>query len=303
MLLLTLFDRVHRLNAHYDECHKEEESDYSKTIFFLEKLASDEDLQYTCSVCPAKFANESLCKAHISYVHNCSLCSKFFKRRAELIRHKATHSGLNKKYPCELCGSLFSDKNYLEVHARKHTREEPFSCEYCNKRFKDPNHFKYHIRSHTEQPSKMCNYCGKGFYKDSLLKRHLLTHTGKHAFVCTRCKKGFSETGLKYHLLHSKSECATAVAKTAEINSVKSSTLVQDMVGRPTVSYDQDGGATVTIHRPSFDDVLNQTQAPLSTSPTEIVQENQSYVLGRVVQTDHGAQLLVVNEKSDKLSE
>lgn len=195
------------------------------------------------------------------------------------------------------------DKNYLEVHARKHTREEPFSCEYCNKRFKDPNHFKYHIRSHTEQPSKMCNYCGKGFYKDSLLKRHLLTHTGKHAFVCTRCKKGFSETGLKYHLLHSKSECATAVAKTAEINSVKSSTLVQDMVGRPTVSYDQDGGATVTIHRPSFDDVLNQTQAPLSTSPTEIVQENQSYVLGRVVQTDHGAQLLVVNEKSDKLSE
>ncbi|XP_067119424.1 zinc finger protein 728-like [Centruroides vittatus] len=65
-------------------------------------------------------------------VHACKICGKKFKRKSNLLNHKATHSE-DRPFKCDICNKSFKWKGQVNVHKRTHSEERPFKCDICNK--------------------------------------------------------------------------------------------------------------------------------------------------------------------------
>ena len=57
----------------------------------------------------------------------------------------------NSKFPCTICGKLFSSKSVVGRHVRIHTGEKPYKCEICGKRFNQRSSMKSHQVVHLKQ--------------------------------------------------------------------------------------------------------------------------------------------------------
>ena len=88
----------------------------------------------------------------------------------------STSSFLNKRYKCQICGKIFAQKKYAEMHFRTHNGEKPFKCSVCNVGFLTNGNLKRHMIVHTGEKPYTCSYCGKSFSFSTNMKRHIQIH-------------------------------------------------------------------------------------------------------------------------------
>ena len=144
-----------------------------------------------------EFTNNELNNEEKPY--KCDLCSKRFKRRYDLKKHRRTHT-CEKPYECEICHKQFTQSSSLARHRRIHTGEKPHACEFCEKRFTESSALKNHKRIHTREKPYKCEFCEKAFGDHSALRDHRRIHTGERPFKCDFCYKSFITSGnLRVH--------------------------------------------------------------------------------------------------------
>ncbi|XP_078593994.1 uncharacterized protein LOC144871909 [Branchiostoma floridae x Branchiostoma japonicum] len=180
-----------------------------------------EILTSECDICGKYFAGQNLMKRHKEQVHmnvrkfKCNVCSKDFKRKAELVIHMSVHTGdhphlcmycgksfkiqaslkqhisihLNiKKHVCQLCGRAFNQKINLRKHLESHNSSKEFQCEACGKTFQHSDTLRLHMRRTHLNEGKSCRYCGKKFLRSAVLQIHEdAVHNGIRNKMCPVC--------------------------------------------------------------------------------------------------------------------
>ncbi|XP_006901021.1 PREDICTED: zinc finger protein 526 [Elephantulus edwardii] len=181
---------------------------------------------FHCSQCQRSFssANRLLAhgRAHIGGTHECTTCSKVFKKATSLEQHLQLHRG-EARYLCVDCGRGFGTELTLVAHRRAHTANPLHRCR-CGKTFSNMTKFLYHRRTHAGKsgaprsaatataspapaepsppppppapPAQLpCPQCSKSFASASRLSRH---HRAVHGpperrHRCGVCGKGFKK--------------------------------------------------------------------------------------------------------------
>ncbi|XP_077492433.1 uncharacterized protein LOC144103643 [Amblyomma americanum] len=123
-------------------------------------------------------------------LHDCTECSKRFKRRRDLVVHLRVHTG-DRPYQCNDCGISFSQIANLKRHQRTHTGERPYCCDYCGRSFTVQSHLVAHQRTHTGERPYRCDHCGSIFTQKQNLVLHIRNHTGEKPFQCQLCPMAF----------------------------------------------------------------------------------------------------------------
>ena len=80
--------------------------------------------------------------------HQCTYCTKEFKKPSDLVRHIRIHTH-EKPYKCNQCFRAFAVKSTLTAHLKTHTGIKEFKCHVCYKMFATQGSLKVHIRLHT----------------------------------------------------------------------------------------------------------------------------------------------------------
>lgn len=57
------------------------------------------------------------------------------------------------RYPCEICGELYSRIDNMRVHQRMHSGEKPYKCKYCGQPFRWAGALRSHEASHVRSQS------------------------------------------------------------------------------------------------------------------------------------------------------
>jgi uncharacterized Zn-finger protein len=199
--------------------------------------------RFKCKLCPSTFKEKRYFQSHFQTVHgrkkeltcNFAGCEESFVYRAQRLRH------LRQKHPefyeesedekeeatdfieCELCGSMFADKNELEEHAKKEhdCNEEEKTCELCDppKTFKKTKYLLLHIQAIHSDKTFSCVQCSKTFSFERSLLRHIKgVHENIRDFNCDEpdCDKSFRNSyELKQHMIsqHSKGDKSDRTCK------------------------------------------------------------------------------------------
>ncbi|XP_039969738.1 transcription factor Ouib-like [Bactrocera neohumeralis] len=121
----------------------------------------------------------------------CEICGNIYSKRNLLKMHMRRHMA-EKPFECEICGKTFACPSEIGRHMRVHTGEKPYICKYCGRTFADRSTNIKHERIHTNERPFTCQTCGKSFTYSNVLKNHMLTHTGEKPFPCIPCNKTFS---------------------------------------------------------------------------------------------------------------
>lgn len=87
--------------------------------------------KFQCEVCGRPFSFEKSLVRHLSVIHkvgedrtvDCPVCKKRIANNHNLKKHMRTHTG-EKRFCCDLCGKVFSEKKYLLKHQVIHEREK-----------------------------------------------------------------------------------------------------------------------------------------------------------------------------------
>lgn len=140
--------------------------------------------------------------------YKCQVCLKLFSQKSKLITHQLSHSG-QQPFKCQTCEKAYSSKNKLNAHMRLHTKINVHQCKMCDKVFSYPSYLQEHLKTHNQDSDNMrneernfeCLTCKKRFRLLKNLRAHERLHTGKGLLQCDICDKRFSQNyNLKVHL-------------------------------------------------------------------------------------------------------
>ncbi|CDQ74930.1 unnamed protein product [Oncorhynchus mykiss] len=92
-------------------------------------------------------------------------------------RHRCTSHWLNRPFPCNICGKLFTQRGTMTRHMRSHLGLKPFACEECGMRFTRQYRLAEHMRVHSGEKPYECQLCGGKFTQQRNLLSHLKMHT------------------------------------------------------------------------------------------------------------------------------
>lgn len=77
--------------------------------------------------------------------HSCRICAKTFKRKPDMKRHEANHSG-KKPWRCSECNKCFARKDNAVAHQLLHSdNPKPWFCPVCKKNFSSKQSAKKHV--------------------------------------------------------------------------------------------------------------------------------------------------------------
>lgn len=83
--------------------------------------------------------------------HKCSVCTKSFLRKSNLVDHLRLHADV-RQFECNLCHKKFVQKGNMLSHMRTHGKERPYECQICDKRYNQSSALSMHMRSsHTKE--------------------------------------------------------------------------------------------------------------------------------------------------------
>lgn len=142
--------------------------------------------------------------------YKCEICSKLFSQKSKLLTHRLSHSG-QQPFKCLSCEKAYSSKSKLNAHMRLHTKTNVHPCKMCDKIFAYPSYLREHLKSHKrpghadacseEGKAFECISCKKRFRLLKNLRAHERLHTGKGLLQCEICDKTFSQNyNLNVHL-------------------------------------------------------------------------------------------------------
>ena len=109
-------------------------------------------------------------------------------QRKSVQKKESVQSG-GKSFQCDICSKTFKKNADLERHHRTHTGKRPFVCNACKKSFPQLGHLKQHERIHSGEKPYECKTCNKTFSSSHDLKKHEMIHSGEKPFECKICKK------------------------------------------------------------------------------------------------------------------
>lgn len=97
---------------------------------------------FPCKNCDQVFDTNVALRSHTNAdhgpppKHTCEICSKGFRRLANLEQHILTHAAPKpeKKYTCQTCSKVFGRANTLNRHQITHTGEKNFECHICQRK-------------------------------------------------------------------------------------------------------------------------------------------------------------------------
>ena len=170
--------------------------------------AREEEKIFLCQFCDKKFASNQLRNKHQNLIHTkrypCEVCQKVFSEKTRLIIHARTHSG-ERPFVCEDCGFSCTQKDNLRLHREfKHPvsgrQEKKFTCDICSASFLTNSNLRRHVLIHSDVKLCVCETCGKSFKDAGSLKQHTFSHGGPD-YRCTVCLQTFtSPVYLNRHL-------------------------------------------------------------------------------------------------------
>lgn len=200
----SAYKRHRNLLSHEQEVHG---------IFSLGPGKVKESLSFPCGVCKKEFTTPKRVAAHMrthtgERPFSCELCGHAFRIYSSLLFHRrVVHEGRkvygNKGvFPCEVCGKVFSTKQYRDIHLRIHKGEKPYVCTVCNRAFTQRTSLVNHSALHSDHRPYPCHLCEKAFRRRETLVIHIRTHTGEKPHICEICGRGFAQlTDMKKHRL------------------------------------------------------------------------------------------------------
>jgi len=165
----------------------------------LRQHATEEEKIFACNYCDSKFASNQLRNKHQNLMHNkrfaCDQCNKVFSEKTRLIIHMRIHSG-EKPFVCESCGFSCSQRDNLRLHKEfKHPslgrQEKKFTCDICSASFLTKSNLSRHRMSHSDLKCFVCETCGKAFKDPGALKQHTYSH-GAPDYECGVCGQKFT---------------------------------------------------------------------------------------------------------------
>ena len=200
----SAYKRHRNLLSHEQEVHG---------IFSLGPGRVKESLSFPCGVCKKEFTTPKRVAAHMrthtgERPFSCEHCGHAFRIYSSLLFHRrVVHEGRkvygNKGvFPCEVCGKVFSTKQYRDIHLRIHKGEKPYVCKICNRAFTQRTSLVNHSALHSDHRPYPCHLCEKAFRRRETLVIHIRTHTGEKPHICEICGRGFAQlTDMKKHRL------------------------------------------------------------------------------------------------------
>ncbi|KAF2357746.1 Zinc finger C2H2-type [Trinorchestia longiramus] len=153
---------------------------------------------YRCDECPKKFVrriyltNHKLRMHHLPKPFTCEVCGRALLTKASLaVHHRCVHGPASQKLACSHCPKLFSRKEKLVLHLRRHTGERPFVCEVCSRGFVSKSKLQEHkMRQHLPQHARRrhpCSLCHKTYANRTDLSKHTSrVHAGSGADAYSR---------------------------------------------------------------------------------------------------------------------
>ena len=228
---------------------------------------------YQCPQCSIVFSNPASftkhLKQHMGKTFECDMCGDKFINDKGLQRHtKIYHTELNQQFQCQYCTKLFSRKNLLENHIRRHFNYRPFKCNYCDKSFKTRQYLTGHINGvHKNDKQFVCNECDARFSWRSTWKRHMNMHALKQDYKTKnrlRLKKPSNSNILATTALFTASNTVLSVHASSTLlgpNSLQPDTLGQNVVQlTQTLPGQVKDNSFLTIHNPHLAAITQLTQ-------------------------------------------
>ena len=183
------------------------------------------EFNHNCIMCGKQFVTSHSYHIHMKshrreYSYSCKECQKKFVTEVSYRIHMNTHRPPS--LGCDHCGSMYSDKEKLKEHMKRHEatehsdgtakeflgkhakmkhvrrcQKESTKCDICAKRFKNLKNLKVHLLNIHDGVRHFCDQCGSSFS----VKQNLLNHIrDKHSdpamrtlqSKCKECGKDFA---------------------------------------------------------------------------------------------------------------